>query len=105
MEIALNNELAGLFAEQLLNYRLQMTVFRCNWEVGNTNKTNENRSVRTGQVELANRRLPLLTNPSEIAGNRLRKWNEPLKWHRELGTVSGKGNSSEEEAILPEIPT
>jgi hypothetical protein len=28
MEIALNNKLAGPFAEQLLNYRLRMRVFR-----------------------------------------------------------------------------
>jgi len=34
------------------------------------------------------------------AGN---KWSEPLKWHTELGTVSGKGKDSEEKAILPEI--
>ena len=32
-------------------------------------------------------------------------WSEPLKWHTELGTVSGKGNDSEEKAILPEIST
>jgi hypothetical protein len=30
-------------------------------------------------------------------------WNEPLKWHTEMGTVSGKGNGSEEKAVLPEI--
>src|SRR6516162_2041409 len=30
-------------------------------------------------------------------------WSEPLKWHTELGTVSGKGKDSEEKAILPEI--
>jgi hypothetical protein len=32
-------------------------------------------------------------------------WSEPLKWHTELGTVSGKGNDGEEKAILPEIST
>jgi hypothetical protein len=41
-------------AELLLNFRLQMRGFRCNCEVSNANKTNENRSVRTGQGELAN---------------------------------------------------
>ena len=35
----------------------------------------------------------------------LEKWSEPLKWHTELGTVSGKGNDGEEKAILPEIST
>jgi hypothetical protein len=34
-----------------------MRLFRCNCEVPNANKTNEDRSVRTGQGELANRRL------------------------------------------------
>jgi hypothetical protein len=46
-----------LLAEHLLNFRPRMGVFRCNCEVSNANKTNETRSVRTGQGELANRRL------------------------------------------------
>jgi len=45
-----------LFAEHLLNNRLQMGLFHCNWGARNANKTNENRSVRTGQGELENRR-------------------------------------------------
>ena len=32
-----------------------------------------------------------------------KKWSEPLKWHTKLGTVSGKGNTSGEKEILPEI--
>jgi hypothetical protein len=36
-----------------------MRVFDCNWRVSKANKTNENGSVRTGQVELANRRQGL----------------------------------------------
>jgi hypothetical protein len=31
-------------------------VFWCNWRASKANKINENRSVRTGQSELANRR-------------------------------------------------
>jgi hypothetical protein len=56
----------------LLNYGLQMRVFRCNCGVSNTNKTNENRSVRTGQIGLANRRLKTLGNRSEPACPALR---------------------------------
>jgi hypothetical protein len=33
----------------------------------------------------------------------MKKWSEPLKWRTKLGIVSGKGNDSEETAILPEI--
>jgi hypothetical protein len=54
----------ALPAEHLLNLRVRMRVFRCNCEVPNANKTNENRSVRTGQGELANRRHSI-TNNSE----------------------------------------
>src|SRR5580698_6247965 len=44
-----------LLAEHLLNFRLQMRVFRCNCEVSNANKTNENWSVQTDRGELENR--------------------------------------------------
>jgi hypothetical protein len=43
--------------EHLLNNRLQMKSGDCNCGLCKANKTNENRSVRTGQGELANRRL------------------------------------------------
>jgi hypothetical protein len=49
----------GTFAEQLLNNRLQTEGLHCNWELRNANKTNENRSVQTGQGELENRGLSL----------------------------------------------
>src|SRR5260370_24491982 len=49
--------LKGCLAEQLQNNRAQTREFCCNWGISNANKTNGNRSVRTGQVELANRRL------------------------------------------------
>jgi hypothetical protein len=48
----------GTFAEQLLNNRLQTGGLH-NWELRNANKTNENRSVQTGQGELASRRQDL----------------------------------------------
>jgi hypothetical protein len=54
----------ALSAEHLLNFRLQMRIFRCGCEVTNANKTNENRSVRTGQGELANRRIQPLCHLS-----------------------------------------
>lgn len=38
-------------ADLLLNYRLQMKIFCCNWELPNAYRTNENRSVRAGQVD------------------------------------------------------
>jgi hypothetical protein len=47
----------GNIAEHLLNNRLQMKGVQRNWEGRSANKTNENRSVRTGQGELANRRI------------------------------------------------
>ena len=51
-------------AEVLVNFSPQMRVFDCNREASNANKTNENRSVQTGQVELANRCLePLGPSP------------------------------------------
>jgi hypothetical protein len=53
-------------AEHLLNSRLQMRVFRCNCEVPKANKTNENRSVRRGQGELANRRIQPLFRLSGV---------------------------------------
>jgi hypothetical protein len=53
----IEEKVGEFFAEHLLNNRLQMRVCRCNWEACNANKTNENRSVRTGQGELANRRF------------------------------------------------
>ena len=54
-----------LFAEHLLNNRLQMGLFHCDWGARNANKTNENRSVRTGQGELENLRGKLGAAPSE----------------------------------------
>jgi len=30
-------------------------------------------------------------------------WSEPLKWHTELATVSGRGTTSGEETLFPEI--
>lgn len=50
-------------AELLLNYRLQMRVSGRNWTPANANKIRENRSVRIGQVESANRRLQTLVRP------------------------------------------
>jgi hypothetical protein len=72
----------GNVAELLLNYRLQMRVFCCNCGASNANKTNENRSVRTGQVELANRRLPLLCK-----GARPRDLDSAA--HEEFGNLAG----------------
>ena len=43
-----------IFAEHLLNNRLRED-FGANEKACNANKTNENESVRTGQVELAKR--------------------------------------------------
>jgi hypothetical protein len=43
-------------AEQLLNNGLQMRASQCNCEGAYANKTNENRSGRTGQGELTNGR-------------------------------------------------
>jgi hypothetical protein len=54
----------ALPAEHLLNFRAQMRVFRCDREVSNANKTKENRSVRRGQGELANRRIQPLCHLS-----------------------------------------
>jgi hypothetical protein len=54
------------FAELLLNYRLQMRVCDRNWEAPNANKTRENRSVRIGQVQLANRRIQPLCHLSAV---------------------------------------
>ncbi len=51
-----SKKVSHLLAEHLLNNRLQIGVFQRKWEGRNTNKTYENRSVRTGQGELANRR-------------------------------------------------
>ena len=48
--------LVGFARGLLLNNRLQTEGLHCNWELRNANKANENRSVRTGQGELANRR-------------------------------------------------
>jgi len=48
--------LVGFARGLLLNNRLQTEGLHCNWELRNANKTNENRSVQTGQGELANRR-------------------------------------------------
>src|SRR5258707_10255288 len=56
----------GKFAELLLNYRLQMRGCGCNWEAPNANKMHENRSVRIGQVELANRRIQPLCHLSAV---------------------------------------
>ena len=44
-------------AELLRNNRLQISELRRSWRVSNANKTKGNRSVRTGQSELANRCL------------------------------------------------
>jgi hypothetical protein len=54
----------GKLAELLLNYRLQMKVYGCNWAVPNANKTLENRSVRIGQMGLANRSIQPLCHLS-----------------------------------------
>ncbi len=56
----------ALPAEHLLNFRPQMRVFRCDCELSNANKTKENRSVRTGQGELANRRIQPLCHLSAV---------------------------------------
>ena len=70
--------------------------------------------IRNGEFKLIlPYRLPL-TLGHDVAGvvvrggpllirQAMREWSEPLKWHTELGTVSGRGNEDEEEAILPEI--
>ena len=37
-------QIAQIVGKHLVRVRLQMRVFRCNWEASNANKTNENRS-------------------------------------------------------------
>ena len=90
------------FAELLLNCSLQMRVFCCNWGVSKANKTNENRSVRTGQVELANRRLQPLGHLSAAndlaicsadqapatARNCARHLFRPARWNTSTGCTA-----------------
>ena len=58
-------------AELLLNYRLQMRASGCNRAAPNANKTRENRSVRIGQVGLANRRIQPLCHLSDVCFQQL----------------------------------
>jgi hypothetical protein len=53
-------------AELLLNYRLQMRTSGRNGAAPNANKTRENRSVRIGQVGLANRSTQPLCHLSAV---------------------------------------
>ena len=75
-------------AEHLLNNRPQMRASECNQEGWNANKTNENWSVRTGQGELANRRIqPLchLSADGSTEANRPNHSSISLKCGRKRG--------------------
>src|SRR6266700_5368256 len=74
-------------AELLLNYRLQMRVCRCNRGVRNANRTNENRSVRNGQVELANRRIQPLCHLSAVGPA---EKNRPNKTQYSIKSTQGR---------------
>src|SRR6266403_4215365 len=57
--------------------------------------------LRVGPNCLVNAWIARQAGKSET--NLAYQWSEPLKWHTRMGTVAGKGNDSEEKAVLPEI--
>src|ERR1700674_1795372 len=56
---------------------------------------------RLSSVATSTRTTRGITHPEPGLG--VTAWSEPLKWHTELGTVSGKGTTGEEETVFPEI--
>jgi hypothetical protein len=69
-----------------------MRVCGCNWEAPKANKTHENRSVRIGQVELANRRDELRLSARITWGNHSAFFPKS-QLSRNCHAMNGKGRS------------